>query len=400
MQFVNNTAPVHTHADAANGGTLNASAITAGTMGTARLGSGSASDSTYLRGDSTWQAIAGVTDHGALTGLSDDDHSIYALLTGRAAGQSIALGVKATAPAAGVLIEGIASSTGGVDFTVQNTNNGTAALAEVRVGNDASHYCEIGVTSTGYTYGGVAASEEGFVVAESTLNGLVLAANGASGTIRFAIAGANKGGFTGHRLQIGGTIASKTMSGTGIDIHGAGNFMEFKAGGTDAWCYTYYSSSRGSIASPTASGSGDILGSIMGRGYQNSAYRETATIRFVCDAAPTGNLVPSRIIMQTSNGSVAETERFRLDQNGNLGLGVTSFGTNAVGVLSVGNFTAPTTGPADTVQFYSSDNSAGNTIPSFFCEGTEVIATGQADSVSSVRVKMRVNGTVVTLLGI
>jgi hypothetical protein len=32
---------------------------------------------------------AGVTDHGALTGLSDDDHSIYALLAGRASGQNI-----------------------------------------------------------------------------------------------------------------------------------------------------------------------------------------------------------------------------------------------------------------------------------------------------------------------
>lgn len=55
---------------------------------------------------------------------------------------------------------------------------------------------------------------------------------------------------------------------------------------------------------------------------------------------------------------------------------------------------------ADEVLFYSSDNTAGHTIPSFYCEGTEVIATGQADSASSVRVKMRINGTIVTLLAI
>lgn len=54
----------------------------------------------------------------------------------------------------------------------------------------------------------------------------------------------------------------------------------------------------------------------------------------------------------------------------------------------------------DTVQFYGSDDAAGHTIPSFYCEGTNVIATGQADSASSVRVKIRVNGTVVTLLAI
>ena len=93
-------------------------------------------------------------------------------------------------------------------------------------------------------------------------------------------------------------------------------------------------------------------------------------------------------------------ERFRFKANSNFGIGTSAFGTSAVGVLSIANGTAPTTGPANTVQFYSSDDSAANTIPSFFCEGSGVLATGQADSASSVRVKVRINGTVVTLLGI
>ena len=40
---------------------------------------GTRNNTTYLRGDNTWQTVSGggVTDHGALTGLSDDDHSIY-----------------------------------------------------------------------------------------------------------------------------------------------------------------------------------------------------------------------------------------------------------------------------------------------------------------------------------
>jgi hypothetical protein len=42
---------------------------------------GTADDTTYLRGDGSWATPAGggggVTDHGALTGLTDDDHSIY-----------------------------------------------------------------------------------------------------------------------------------------------------------------------------------------------------------------------------------------------------------------------------------------------------------------------------------
>ena len=42
-------------------GTMNASAITAGTMATARLGSGTASSSTFLAGDQTYKTVSGTT---------------------------------------------------------------------------------------------------------------------------------------------------------------------------------------------------------------------------------------------------------------------------------------------------------------------------------------------------
>lgn len=63
------TPTAHTHA---------AADITTGTLATARLGSGTANSTTFLRGDQTWATVtAGVTDHGALTGLADDDHTQY-----------------------------------------------------------------------------------------------------------------------------------------------------------------------------------------------------------------------------------------------------------------------------------------------------------------------------------
>lgn len=52
--------------------------------------------------------VGGVADHGALTGLSDDDHSIYPLLAGRSGGQT--------------LIGGDASSN---NFTVRSTSHAT-----------------------------------------------------------------------------------------------------------------------------------------------------------------------------------------------------------------------------------------------------------------------------------
>ena len=110
----------------------------------------------------------------------------------------------------------------------------------------------------------------------------------------------------------------------------------------------------------------------------------------------------SQIRFGTSNDYSAgiNNDALIIDPNRNIGLGTGTFGTSAVGVIGILNGTAPTTGPIDTVQIYSTDNTAGHTIPSFFCEGTQVLATGQADSASSVRVLMRINGTVVTLLAI
>jgi hypothetical protein len=55
--------------------------------------------------------IGGVSDHGLLTGLADDDHTQYALLAGRAAGQNLALGQK-TSPLAILDIDGLAAVAG------------------------------------------------------------------------------------------------------------------------------------------------------------------------------------------------------------------------------------------------------------------------------------------------
>lgn len=53
-----------------------ASAITSGTIATARLGSGSANSGTYLRGDQTWQAVSGSGGGGNL----DDALAIQVLM--------------------------------------------------------------------------------------------------------------------------------------------------------------------------------------------------------------------------------------------------------------------------------------------------------------------------------
>ena len=90
------------------------------------------------------------------------------------------------------------------------------------------------------------------------------------------------------------------------------------------------------------------------------------------------------------------TERMRIDSSGNVGIGTSTFGTSAAKVLALGNATAPTTGPADTIQIYSTDLSAGNTMLSLYTEGTVVNANTTA--ATTHRIAIRVNGTVYYLL--
>ncbi|MFO0476585.1 MAG: hypothetical protein ACK52K_15705 [Alphaproteobacteria bacterium] len=109
-----------------------------------------------------------------------------------------------------------------------------------------------------------------------------------------------------------------------------------------------------------------------------------------------GNGLVDGLVFQTGGASLAE--RMRIDAAGNVGIGATSFGTSAAGVLSIKNGTEPTSGPADTVQFYSADRSAGNTIPAIYCEGSGVTNAGITSTAVTHKIALKVNGTVYYLL--
>lgn len=90
----------------------------------------------------------------------------------------------------------------------------------------------------------------------------------------------------------------------------------------------------------------------------------------------------------STNGALA----LQIDANANVGVGTATFGTNATNTLGILSGTAPTTGPADTLQIYSSDLTAGNTMLSYFTEGTSVSAT--TITVPDHSIAIRVNGTI------
>lgn len=118
-------------------------------------------------------------------------------------------------------------------------------------------------------------------------------------------------------------------------------------------------------------------------------------------AGRAGLYLASAPVGATANYGIYINGAARNYLGGSLGIGEATVGTGTpTKVLVIGSGTAPTSSPADSITVYSSDDAAGHTIPSFYLEGTNVLATGQADSASSVRVKMRINGTIVTLLAI
>lgn len=115
----------HTHA---------ASAITSGTIDPARLGSGTANNTTFLRGDNTWQVVSTTVNWGSIGGTLSNQTDVNNAITARVlkagdtlTGPLLAADGSSTAPSfsfSGQTNSGIFRNTDGV----QIVHNGTMAL--------------------------------------------------------------------------------------------------------------------------------------------------------------------------------------------------------------------------------------------------------------------------------
>jgi len=86
----------------------------------------------------------------------------------------------------------------------------------------------------------------------------------------------------------------------------------------------------------------------------------------------TAGSVKGAFTIHTRNGA-SLVERARVDEEGNFGLGITTFGTNAAKVIGIANGVVPITSPANMFQMYSTDIVAGNAAPHFRTELGDVI---------------------------
>lgn len=162
-------------------------------------------DGLYLRWDNATSkfvvaAGAGGSDHGGLSGLSDDDHAQYALLAGRSGGQSLVGGTAAnddltlggtshaTRTTSYVLLQpsggnvGIGTSTpsellhlvlnqnGNTSIRLQNSTGGTAANTRFMMVNNAGSVGQFGIYSTATTAYGAILSGQAYFYADVKLN--------------------------------------------------------------------------------------------------------------------------------------------------------------------------------------------------------------------------------------
>lgn len=144
----------------------------------------------------------------------------------------------------------------------------------------------------------------------------------------------------------------------------------------------------------------DTLGTLIFRGYDGSNFRNTGLITVTATAVTAGAVDSAVSIL--SSGSTgylflgAPSETMRLTPSQNVLLGTTLSPTTGTKCLTIGSGTAPTASPADSITFYSSDLSAGNTMLSYYTEGSSVNVNTTA--AATHRIAVRVNGTVYYIL--
>lgn len=273
----------------------------------------------------------------------------YRLAQGGAAARQKLIGCTAANAAIGVLVN--------VDSTDAVIDGGdyatcTAPISDAGTGTTViSHSGGLGVSTV---FGGSANSAN--LTLKSTSSGTPT-----SDYVRVVVGGAEAARFPGGGQFVSGHTASvNTGVSPRMQVHGT---TSGAAMGTARWDNTssgpsyILAKSRGGAAGTLGIvSSGDTVGTYDFSADDGTAFRILARVAGFVDGTPGAGDMPGRLAFYTStDGGVTLTERMRISNAGNVGIGQTSFGTSAAKVLALGAGTAPTTAPADAVQLWVED---------------------------------------------
>lgn len=309
-------------------------------------------------------------DHGSLTGLSDDDHTQYALLAGRSGGQT--------------LIGGTAS---GNNLTLQSTSNATKGSIVINDGTNTWHNLST-VAGTATVFNETGADTDLRVEGDTDAN--LLFADASTDRVGFGTSAptskltVSANSATLPAPNSGTVFHTSTSDGTGtralIDSFGAGPSIEFRRANNTA-------------ASPAALASGDVIGQFAWFGYGSTGYSSTLRtgVRGITSQAWTdADQGADMAFLTTANGSATASERMRILNSGYIGMGTSA--PDSPLVLQLQSGTAPTFSPGtptfrivganstSVVASYNSFNAAANFIGQR-AEGTLASPTATAANV-------------------
>jgi len=348
-------------------------------LGRATAGAGDAEEITLgtnlsISGTTLNATGGGVTDHGALTGLADDDHTQYALLLGRASGQTL-IGGNATNQALQLKSNSIDSGASfihlhrygiGIKTTdIETWYSGFDAIEShsnsIILGNSAEPrkmYLTSNVYySTDWKYKTTAAASM-----IKLQNNTITYYSALSGTIDTTITWTTMGDFDGTRLRLGKGLQFNGVSTSVDDVNTLHVDSTARALVVSCGITTSFGASYG----PAIGGKGNTYSAIA---------NQRGNWYFNAGNPTTPNIQEGRIIMRTG----ADVDRFELTKDGNITIGSTlSAGTDysggGIGCLTqlLAN-TNPSSSPVNAYIQYGADIVAGNTAPHFRTENGSII---------------------------
>lgn len=276
---------------------LNASNLASGTVPTARLGSGTANSTTFLRGDNTWQTVGA----GTVTSVS--------VVTANGVSGSVA--TSTTTPAITLTLGAITPS------SVTTTGSVTANQFLANAADSAS--------VPGYSWSG------------DTNTGMW---RPAADTIAFATAGTEAMRLTssnqlllGHTTSINArsstTAVAATFQTPGLNA-GNSSMLMVRYGANASGPAFYIGKSRGAaVGTPAAVLSGDALGSVSFQADDGVQLTEAARISAVSTVNASTDSVSARLDFLTTNAGLTPTARMRIGNDGQVTMlaGITSTST-------------------------------------------------------------------------
>ena len=324
---------------------LNASNLASGTVPTARLGSGTASSSTFLRGDSTFAAVTSTTinsntNNYLITGTGTAD-----TLQGESELQYDGAHLTQTIAADA---EGFNQTAAGNHY-IDNVWNANRTITGSAIGRLTGQWNGNEVASIKYIVGADTTNKDDahitFHTATSGSNNTERARIDSEGRLLIGHTAALSVNTSQHRLQLIGT--NYATSGFSLqryqnDSSGASLLLSHSRDGT--------------IGDHSALQSGDELGKIRFLGSDGSDFAgEGAEISVVADGGFSSDSLPSKIQFKTTpNGSNGSTTRMTIDQNGYVKIN----STDSSGYHTIRLDTTTNNAMKDVVQILSSVDSA------------------------------------------